>query len=100
MIFLSYFGIFALIPLLTKKEDPDIQWHAKNGLALAIAWFAIWIAYTVVNFILPWPLRFAWSALGCILGLGFFVIDIMAMVKGFNGQRMRIPVVSDFADKM
>ena len=35
MLVLSYLGILALIPLLMKKDDPEVQWHAKNGLALA-----------------------------------------------------------------
>ena len=28
---LSYLGILCLIPLLAKKDDPEVQWHAKNG---------------------------------------------------------------------
>ena len=100
MIFLSYFGIFSLIPLLTKKDDPDIQWHAKNGLVLAIAWVIFWIAFTFVSFVLPWGIRVAWNGIGCICGLAFFIVDIMAMVKGINGQRMRIPVTTDLAEKM
>lgn len=100
MIFLCYFGIFALIPLLTKKEDPEIQWHAKNGLAITIAWFVCWIAFTVVGFVLPLPLKLMWSGLGCILGFAFFIIDIVAMVKAFGGQRFRIPVITELAEKM
>ena len=100
MIFLCYFGIFALIPLLTKKEDREIQWHAKNGLALTIAWFACWVVFSVIGFVLPAVIRLVWSMLGCVLAVAFLVIDVMAMVKAFGGQRMRIPVVSDFADKM
>ena len=100
MIFLCYFGIFALIPLLTKKEDPEMQWHAKNGLALTIAWFVCWVVFTVVSFILPWGLRLAWNGIGCLLGLAFLIADIVAMVKAFGGQRWRIPVVTDFAEKM
>jgi uncharacterized membrane protein len=100
MIFLSYFGIFALIPLLTKKEDREIQWHAKNGLAIAIAWIVVAILWNVVGYVLPATIALIWSGLGCFVGLGFLILDIMAMVKAFGGQRMRIPVISDFADKM
>jgi uncharacterized membrane protein len=100
MIFLSYFGIFALIPLLTKKEDREIQWHAKNGLVLIIAWFVCWLAFTIMSFILPAGIRFIFSFVGCLLGLGFLIVDILAMVKAFGGGRMRLPVISDFADKM
>src|SRR5436190_18583440 len=49
---LSYLGIFCLIPLLAKKDDPDVQWHAKNGLGLFIAeliWVAIRIALIFVR---------------------------------------------------
>lgn len=100
MLFLCYFGIFALIPMLTKKEDREVQWHAKNGLALTVAWFVVWIAFQVMAFMLPLGIRFLFSSLGCLIGLGFLILDIVAMVKAFGGQRMRIPVISDFADKM
>ena len=100
MTFLCYFGIFALIPLLTKKDDPEIQWHAKNGLALAIGWFVVWIAFTFIQFVLPLPLRLVWGGLGCIIGFAFFIVDIIAMVKAFGGQRWRIPVITDLAEKM
>ena len=49
MLFLCYFGIFALIPLLTKKEDREVQWHAKNGLVLAIAWCVVWIGFQIID---------------------------------------------------
>jgi uncharacterized membrane protein len=98
MLFLSYFSIFALIPLLTKKDDPEIQWHSKNGLALAIVWFVVAIGWNVVAFwVLPWGIR---GSLGCLIGLGFLILDILAMVKAFGGQRMRIPVITDMAEKM
>lgn len=100
MLFLCYFGIFALIPLLTKKEDREMQWHAKNGLVLAIAWCVVWVGFQIIAFMLPLGIRFAFSGLGCLIGLGFLILDIVAMVKAFGGQRMRIPVISDFADKM
>lgn len=103
MIVLSYLGLLALIPLLTKKEDSDIQWHAKNGLALAIAWIVIIIAENVLSFVLArmfGPLACLGSVAGCLLALAFLVVDVMAMIKGINGQRMRIPVVTDMAEKM
>ena len=100
MIFLSYFGLFALIPLLMKKEDPDIQWHAKNGLAMAIAYVGAWIAVTIISVVMPGPLKLIVFPLYCVIGIGYLVIDIMAMVKAFGGQRMRVPVVTDLAEKM
>ncbi|MGB5515145.1 MAG: hypothetical protein WBP36_11520, partial [Thermoanaerobaculia bacterium] len=43
MIVLSYLWILALIPLLVDKDDKEVQWHAKNGLVLTAAEFALWL---------------------------------------------------------
>jgi len=100
MIVLSYLGLLSLIPLLTKKDDADIQWHAKNGLVLGLAYIPIWIVLFVVGIILPGPLKLILLPVQCILPILWLVVDIMAMVKGLNQQRMRIPLVTDLAEKM
>ena len=103
MVVLSYLWILALIPLLTKKDDSEVQWHAKNGLALLGAEIALWIVFTISGF----ALRRVFATLGCglamvecVVWIGFLVVRIMAIMKGVGGGRMRIPVISDFADKM
>jgi uncharacterized membrane protein len=100
MIFLSYFGLFALIRLLTKNDDPDIQWHAKNGLALAVVWIVVLILLGIGSMVLPSVVRLAMIGVRCVIWLGFLIVDVMAMVKAFGGERMRIPVITDFAEKM
>ena len=52
MLVLSYLGLLALIPMLTKKEDSEIQWHSKNGLVLGIAWFVVWVAWEILSVIM------------------------------------------------
>ena len=97
MIVLAYLWILGLIPLLTKKDDPEVQWHAKNGLALLGAEIVCWIVFMIAGF----ALRGILATLGCcVVWIGFLVIRIMCIVKGVGGQRFRIPVISDFADKM
>jgi uncharacterized membrane protein len=103
MIVLAYFGILCLIPLLTKKDDPEVQWHAKNGLAFVVFDIVLWIALFIVGIFLrhiPVAGCGIMTALNCIVGIGILVIHVMAIIKGVNGQRFRLPVVSDFADKM
>lgn len=102
MVVLSYLWILALIPLLTKKEDPEVQWHAKNGLAMLIAEVVLWVAFTALSYAMPTGLGLGCGlgALQCVIWLGFLVARIMGIVKGIAGQRFRVPVISDFADKM
>src|SRR5512135_1492660 len=40
MLVLSYLGLLALIPLLAERNDREVQWHARNGLLLFLA-FAV-----------------------------------------------------------
>jgi uncharacterized membrane protein len=97
MIVLSYLWILALVPLLVEKEDKEVQWHAKHGIVLMVAEIVFWIAFNIVVYIIP---------LGCVLGLlgplialGFLVVHVMAIVKGLNGQRLIIPMLSEYASK-
>ena len=98
MILLSYLWLLALVPLLTEKDDQEVQWHAKHGLVLMVAELAVWI---VISIILG-PL----GIFGCVaalftplLALGELVLHIMCIVKGINGKRLIIPGLSDFANK-
>jgi uncharacterized membrane protein len=95
MIVLSYLWILVLIPLLTKKDDPEVQWHAKNGLGITIGEIVCWLIYMVISWFAPSAIACAASALSCIIGLGFFVIRVIAIIKGAGGQRFTVPVLSD-----
>jgi uncharacterized membrane protein len=103
MIVLAYLWILALIPLLTKKDDREVQWHAKNGLAILGAEIVLWIVFMILGFALRGVLATLSCGIGlveCVVWIGFLVIRIMCIVKGVGGQRFRVPFISDFADKM
>jgi len=94
MIVLSYLWLLALVPLLTEKDDKEVQWHAKHGIVLMLAELVVWV---VVNIVLV-----ALGPIGCIvalMALAQLALHIMAMVKGVNGQRLIVPGLSEFADK-
>ena len=104
MIVLSYIWLVNLVPLLTEKDDKEVQWHAKHGIVLMIA---SWIVLAAV-----WFLQMALFAthilafLGClvtilhlVVWLGIVVVHIICIVKGTQGQRFLIPVVSQYADR-
>jgi uncharacterized membrane protein len=102
MIVLSYLWILALVPLLMEKEDMEVRWHAKHGVVLMVAEFAFWIVFVIFTNLLAMAtlgLGCLVSALGPLIGLAFLVLHAVAIVKGLNGQRLIIPVVSEFADK-
>ena len=99
MIVLSYLWLLALVPLLTEKDDKEVQWHAKHGLVLMVAELFLWIAISMVLGAIP--------VFGCIgllftplLALGQLVLHVLCIMKGINGQRLIVPGLSEFADKL
>lgn len=103
MLALSYIYFLGIVPLITKKDDREVKWHAMNGLLL----FAAYVVVSIVWWILQ---MFVLDSVGCGLGMivtliscgisiGYIVIFIMAIMKAIRGERMRFPVISDMADK-
>lgn len=102
MIVLSYIWILFIIPFLTEKDDPEVQWHAKHGLVILIAEVIVHVIIWVVSMVL----NNIWGGFGCglsLLGgfvwLAFLVLRILAIVKGVNGQRFIIPGISDYVNR-
>ena len=100
MVVLAYLGILSLIPFLTKKDDPDIYWHGKNGFALFLAEMVVFVVRIALIFIRIPFLTCGLSVVFCVIWLGFLAISILCIVKALNNERFRIPMISDFADKM
>jgi uncharacterized membrane protein len=100
MLVLSYLGILSLIPFFIKKDDPEVQWHAKNGVALflaEVAWCVVQIAIAFAHI----PVLGCVSGLvGCLVWVAFLALSILCIVKAVNGQRFRIPMITDMAEKM
>ena len=97
MIVLSYLWLLGLIPLLTEKDDTEVQWHAKHGLVLFGAEIILVLILSVLMMI-PW-FGCIIMPIGMILFFAVIVVHIVAMVKGVNGERFTIPNLSQYADK-
>jgi uncharacterized membrane protein len=94
MLVLSYLGILALIPLLTEKGDREVQWHAKHGLVLLVAYLVLMVGVTIASFVIGFV-----GMLQIPLWLGYLVVIILGITNALNGKRFVIPGVSDFAEK-
>ena len=105
MIVLAYLGLLALIPLLVEKNDTEVQWHAKHGLVLFVAEIALFIALSIVGSLVGMV-----PVIGClgalvgalmwlVLTIGILIVHIMCIVKGVNGERFKLPYLSQYADR-
>lgn len=100
MVVLSYLGLLSLIPYLTKKEDADIHWHAKNGVGLLILDVVVWVVIFVLGFVAgKMGLGCGLAVVNCIVWIGLLVLHVYCIIQAVGGKRPRIPVVTDFAEK-
>ena len=98
MAILSYFWIFALIPLFVEKEDEFIQFHAKQGTTLFLVEIVLSVVLSILSFV---------PILGCILAvgemllfLGLFIFHIILMVKASKGEWYQIPHIYEWSLKI
>jgi fumarate reductase subunit D len=79
---ISYLWVLCLVPLLTKKDSPFVQAHAKQGLVLfiveVIGTFVFWI-----------------PIFGQLLALVVLIVAIVGFVKALNGEYWEIPGVKE-----
>ena len=105
MIVLAYLGLLALIPLLVEKNDREVQWHAKHGLVLLVVEVALFIGLSIVGAIVGHiPVigclgALAGALLWFLLMIGILVVHVTCIVKGVNGERFRLPYISQYADR-
>ena len=91
---LAYLGLLALIPLLTEKNDREVQWHAKNGLVFTAAFVVLWVGLSILS-----SVTFIFWFLHPVLYLVWLIVTVLGIAKAVQGQRFLIPGLSEYADK-
>lgn len=90
----GYLGIFCLVPLFLAKDSEFAQYHAKQGLILAIASAVLQLASRAL-----WHVPFG-GLLVVVLGIAIFIASVMGIIKALSGERFEIPYVSEWAAKI
>lgn len=88
---LSYIGVLCLIPLLLKKDDEFVFFHAKQGLVLFIA--EVITTFVAVIPILGW-------IIAPIAGLIWFILSIIGIINVLGGDKKELPILGKYADKI
>lgn len=86
---MGYFWIFCMVPLVIKKNSPFAQFHAKQGIVLAFAWF--------LAFLVSWlPLFNILIAFPAIIFLG--TVNILVVIRTFHGRTWKIPLLYRYVE--
>jgi len=74
-----------------------IRFHAWQCIFLTIGSVVVDVA---LSFLLHLPFfGFMTLLIWPLVGLAFFIVWILALIKAFNGQRFKLPIIGDLAEK-
>ena len=97
---LAYVTIIpAIIFLVVEPYNRNrfIRFHAFQCLFFALAWTVLWIGLEIIAHIpfLGWMTILVWP----LISLVGFVIWLILVLKAFQGQMFKLPVIGDLAEK-
>jgi uncharacterized membrane protein len=97
---LAYFTIIpAIIFLVVEPYNRSrfVRFHAFQSIFFAVAWTVLWIALSIIVHLplLGWLTILIWP----LVSLAGLVIWIVLLLKAYQGQMFKLPIVGDMAEK-
>jgi uncharacterized membrane protein len=86
-----------LIFLLVEKENKFVRFHAMQSIAIFGGLSVAWVVFFILAFI-PW-IGILFLILWIIILICVFILWIILMVKAYQGQIFKVPIVGQFAAK-
>jgi uncharacterized membrane protein len=84
--------ITGIVLLVVEKKNQYVRFHAMQSTVLFIAVLVLSIA--ISSFPLLGPLLYAFVLLPAVV-----ILWLVMMFKAYSGERFKLPVVGDFAEK-
>ena len=98
--------ITGLIFLLIDKR-PFVKFHAIQAIALNVCFIVIWIVFWILTLIIGaittlifhFPIGFLLAFLMPVIAIAFFVVFIYCMVKAYQHEKWKVPVIGNMVEK-
>lgn len=82
------------------RENPHIRFHAWQSILLNVASMTVWFALMISGFTLGFfHLLFLIPLLSAALNLAIVALWVVLLVKAYNGEKWKVPVIGDWAEK-
>ena len=99
----GYLGPLSLVSLVASRRE-FVKWHAKQGLVLSATLVVVYPILKFVHYILDkwfWEGfgELYWIAVWMIL-VGIVVMMLVCIIRGLEGERFRLPMLGELADRL
>lgn len=93
--------VTSLIFLLIEKDNKDVRFHAWQGTLFGVAIIILNILLNIVGIIFGHIADFLGALILSfvipVLWLGVVVLWVVCLVKSYQGERWRLPIIGDMA---
>ncbi|MBM2820555.1 MAG: hypothetical protein HW405_315 [Candidatus Berkelbacteria bacterium] len=87
-------GIVGGIVFYAISKDPFVRFHAMQSILLWVAVVVLEFAFFILNFVAWFFSYFTW-----IIAVGLFAVWIIVMLKAYSGEKYKLPIIGDMAEK-
>lgn len=94
--------ITGIIFFVIEKENKYVRFHAMQAILFGAAWIVLWIVLGIISTALWFVPVIGWIINALVylaLGLGGFILWLFLMYKAYQGERFKLPIVGDIAEK-
>jgi uncharacterized membrane protein len=94
--------VTGLIFYLLEKDNKYVRFHALQSILFGISWMVLSVVLVVVVRVLsivPILGAFLSVIFWLVYVVAYVVILIMLMVKAFQGERYKLPIIGDIAER-
>jgi uncharacterized membrane protein len=98
---LAYITIIPAIVFLVAEpynRSSYIRFHAWQCIFMAVAWIVIDIAIMIFGHFMSFLGLLAFG-LYPLVALAMLILWLMVLIKAFNGERLKLPIIGDLAEK-
>jgi uncharacterized membrane protein len=94
------------------RENKFLRFHALQGLFLAGVWIVLWVVFLFISIALGVSTSMMpggdmaraggglmFLLIRAVIGVGLLAIHIIGMIKAYQGQMWKLPIIGDLAEK-
>lgn len=87
-------GLVGGIVFYVTSKDSFVRFHAMQSIIASIAVAILYVGLTIMWFLIPFIMIFSW-----LLYFAIFVVWVVLMMKAYQGERFKLPIIGDMAEK-
>jgi len=94
--YLTFIPAIIFLMVEPYNKTPLVRFHSFQSIGLNVAALVVGVAFRMV----PLPFGFGiWWMLQGLINLAFFIVWLIVVLKAFQGEWFKLPIIGDFALK-